>query len=130
MSVIVHGTDKVASPTLTFTGKIYLNMIYMSPDYPKTPAPEINTAIANVTFTPGARTYWHKHKFGQFIHVTAGSGWICDRGGEKQRIRMGDKVYCKAGTEHWHGADQDTVMTHFQVALGGAVSRNYIDHRT
>jgi quercetin dioxygenase-like cupin family protein len=76
------------------------------------------TAIANVTFTPCARTHWHTHEEGQFLKVVAGSGWICDKGGEPRRIRTGDLIWAPAGTTHWHGADDGSIMTHLVVGLG------------
>ena len=40
-----------------------------------------------VTFEPGARTAWHNHPAGQYLIVTAGVGWVQERGGEKREIR-------------------------------------------
>ncbi len=50
--------------------------------------------------------------------MKAGSGWVCDRGGKPRRIRAGDVVVCEAGTEHWHGADEGSVMMHLAISLG------------
>ena len=47
-----------------------------------------------------------------------GSGWICDRGGEPRKIQAGDVIVCEAGTEHWHGASEGSVMMHLAISLG------------
>ncbi|KAJ6108476.1 hypothetical protein N7523_009799 [Penicillium sp. IBT 18751x] len=99
---------KCVKPTQTFTGDVYLDPIHMGKD----------ASIANVTFTPCARTHWHTHEKGQMIRVVAGNGWICDKGGVPQRLKTGDVVWAPAGTTHWHGADNGSIMTHFVVGLG------------
>jgi len=47
---------------------------------------------ALVTFETGARTAWHTHPLGQTLVVTAGCGWVQQRGGPAQVIRPGDVV--------------------------------------
>ncbi|GKZ71794.1 hypothetical protein AnigIFM63309_001021 [Aspergillus niger] len=107
-----HKPDaKSAKPTATFTGDVYLDPIHFGSD----------ASIANVTFTPCARTHWHTHENGQMIKVVAGNGWICDKGGVPRRLNTGDVVWAPAGTTHWHGADEESVMTHFVVGLGKTV---------
>ncbi|KAL4945399.1 hypothetical protein BDV06DRAFT_219366 [Aspergillus oleicola] len=110
-------TQKTLKPTATFTGEVYLDPLSL----------EATASIANVTFTPCARTYWHTHEGGQVIKVSSGSGWICDKGGKARRIKAGDVIWAKPGTTHWHGADEGSIMSHFVVGLGetkwlGAVS--------
>ncbi|KAH8195361.1 hypothetical protein TruAng_010468 [Truncatella angustata] len=102
-------TEKaVAKPTGTFTGEVFLEMLHM----------DEQAALANVTFTPCARTHWHTHKGGQMIRVLSGAGWICDKGEEARRIKAGDTIWAPAGTTHWHGADDGSIMTHFVVGIG------------
>lgn len=74
--------------------------------------------VNNVFFTPGGRTHWHAHEFGQLLHVTAGAGWVCAEGGEPQRIRTGDVVWIPANERHWHGADKDSYMIHMAISIG------------
>ncbi|KAL2817476.1 RmlC-like cupin [Aspergillus cavernicola] len=100
-----HSTVKVGA---TFTGDVYLDLITR----------DSKVAVANVTFTPCARTHWHTHEGGQVIRVVTGSGWICDKGGVPRRIKAGDSVWAPPGTTHWHGADDGSLMTHFVVGLG------------
>ncbi|KAJ5577477.1 RmlC-like cupin domain-containing protein [Penicillium hispanicum] len=103
-----QGSQPTLKPTTTFTGDVYLDIFHM----------DDTTTITNVTFTPCARTYWHTHEEGQFLKVVAGSGWICDKGAEPHRIKVGDLIWAPPGTTHWHGADEGSPMTHFVVALG------------
>lgn len=65
-----------------------------------------------VTFAPGARTAWHSHPLGQTLIVTAGAGWVQQRGSEKQEVRVGDVIWTPPGVEHWHGATTTDRLTH------------------
>ncbi|KAJ5752489.1 RmlC-like cupin domain-containing protein [Penicillium odoratum] len=107
-SIILKGGHTAVKPTATFTGDVYVDMIHM----------DDKSAVANVTFTPCARTHWHTHEDGQFLKVVAGSGWICDKGGEPRRIKMGDLIWAEPGTTHWHGADDGSIMTHLALGFG------------
>ncbi|KAM0555883.1 hypothetical protein ACHAPJ_006285 [Fusarium lateritium] len=95
----------------TFTGDVYLDLIHY----------ESKAAIANVTFTPCARTYWHTHEEGQMLRVLNGTGWVCDKGGVPKRIEAGDVIWAPVGTTHWHGADDNSLMTHLVIGLGKTV---------
>ena len=50
-----------------FTGTSYLTMLSENDG-------TFNAPIGNVTFEPGARTFWHKHSGGQILLVLAGEG--------------------------------------------------------
>jgi quercetin dioxygenase-like cupin family protein len=125
-SVIVSASgEKVMRPHANFTGDVLLDMLHK----------DSSVAMANVTFTPCARTHWHTHDGGQVIRVLHGAGWICDNGGEARRIKAGDTIWAPPGTTHWHGADDDSVMTHFVVGIGatnwhGAVTDEDFKKRT
>lgn len=93
----------------TFTGTVWAD-----PVMPLTDGVSIN----NVFFTPGARTFWHSHEFGQVLNVSAGSGWICKEGEEPQRIRAGDVVWIAPNERHWHGADDASYMIHMATSIG------------
>jgi quercetin dioxygenase-like cupin family protein len=71
--------------------------------------------VLSVHFAPRARTAWHRHPFGQVLHVTEGAGLVQSRGGEPEAIRAGDTVQAGAGEWHWHGAGPGTFMTHLAV---------------
>ncbi len=69
------------------------------------------TAV-DVTFEPGAHTAWHNHPAGQYLVVTAGIGWVQQRGGEKREVRAGDVVWTPPGVAHWHGATPTHALHH------------------
>jgi len=102
----------------TFTGAVWAD-----PVLPATDDVTINT----VTFTPGARTFWHQHEHGQILHVLVGAGLICAAGGRPRMLRAGDVVWIPPDERHWHGAAPESMLTHLAVSLGetlwaGAVS--------
>ena len=88
--------------------------------------------LLSVHFTPGARTAWHRHPFGQTLHVTEGAGLIQSRGGQVEPIRAGDTVHFEANEEHWHGADPENFMTHLamqEIADDGS-DATWLEHVT
>lgn len=97
--------------TGTFTGDVYMDPIHSGP----------GVKMVHVVFQPCARTHWHTHEGGQMLRVLAGSGWICDRGGEPRRLNVGDTVWADPGTEHWHGGDDASLMVHLAVSIGATV---------
>lgn len=110
---IVRGRAPAGTPTQvrsdTFTGTVYGDPVLPATD---------GTTIGSVTFTPGARTYWHSHTDGQLLVVTAGQGWVCTKGTTPEVVRAGDLIWVPPGEEHWHGGTADTIMTHLAVSLG------------
>ncbi|AJE49231.1 (R)-mandelonitrile lyase [Celeribacter indicus] len=91
----------------TFTGTVYVAPVF---------DPVMNDVNGGeVTFLPGARSAWHTHPAGQILVVTAGTGWVQERGQEKQVIQAGDVVWCPPGVEHWHGATDSTAVTHYAI---------------
>lgn len=93
----------------TFTGQVWADPVLPGVD---------GTTITSIMFTPGARTFWHHHERGQILQVTAGTGFVCSRGEEPQRLRTGDTVWVPPLEEHWHGADADSVLAHTAISLG------------
>lgn len=75
-------------------------------------------SITNVTFNPGARTYWHRHETGQILQVISGRGLIQLENEPIHAIHAGDTIWIPAGDRHWHGASPDTTMTHTAISLG------------
>jgi quercetin dioxygenase-like cupin family protein len=109
---IIHGRPQGPGTELrgaTFTGDVYADPVLPATD---------GVAITAVFFTPGARTYWHRHENGQILHVLLGAGWVCSQGGPAEPIRSGDTVWVPPGETHWHGGGPDTVMSHLAVSLG------------
>jgi quercetin dioxygenase-like cupin family protein len=91
-----------------FTGAVHIDPLFQA----KEPS---RASGAYVTFEPGARTAWHTHPLGQFLIVTAGTGWVQQEGGEKQEVKPGDVIWTPPGVKHWHGASATTRMTHIAV---------------
>ena len=70
MEVIRRQPDTKRGPAEWFTGDVWIDEI--------SPGPHVK--LLSVHFTPGARTAWHVHPFGQLIHVTEGLGLFQVRG--------------------------------------------------
>jgi quercetin dioxygenase-like cupin family protein len=107
--VPAHDHDgKAVSRSGTFTGTVWGDPV----------SDQDGVSMNTVHFTPGARTDWHTHPGGQALHVTSGAGWVASRGEQAQPIRSGDIVWASPGEEHWHGAGDDSFLTHLAVSLG------------
>ena len=105
MQITRNALDTNRGPDDWFTGAVFIDTI-------ASPSPPARTAAASVHFTPGARTAWHTHPFGQTIWVTEGVGLCQRRGGPVEVIRPGDRVFFEPGEDHWHGATASRFMTH------------------
>ena len=91
-----------------FTGTAWLNVLV--------PQDETGSyAIGNVVFEPGCRNNWHTHPAGQILLITDGSGFYQERGKQARGLRKGDVVVIPSHVEHWHGASQDSSLTHIVV---------------
>jgi 4-carboxymuconolactone decarboxylase len=91
-----------------FTGTAWLNMLV--------PQDETGSyAIGNVVFEPGCRNNWHTHPAGQILLVTDGKGFYQERGKPPRLLTKGDVVVIPSHVEHWHGAAQDSSLTHIVV---------------
>ncbi|MGZ4179614.1 MAG: (R)-mandelonitrile lyase [Solirubrobacteraceae bacterium] len=108
MQVTRSAPDTAAGPADWFTGSVYIDTIAV-------PVATARTGAALVHFTPGARTAWHTHPFGQTIYVTEGIGRCQSEGGPVQEIRPGDRVYFEPGENHWHGAAPNRFMVHIAI---------------
>lgn len=108
MQITRNSVETMVGPADWFTGDVYVDAVAVAT------APS-RTAAGSVHFTPGARTAWHTHPFGQTIFVTEGSG-LCQReGGPVEEIKPGDRVFFEPGENHWHGAAPDRFMTHIAI---------------
>jgi quercetin dioxygenase-like cupin family protein len=105
MEITRNSNETAAGPADWFTGTVYIDTV-------ATPSGPSRLAAASVHFTPGARTAWHTHPFGQTIYVTEGVGLCQRRGGPAEVIGPGDSVFFEPDEEHWHGAAPDRFMTH------------------
>ena len=105
MEITRSTVNTAKGPEDWFTGDVYNDPV-------ATPSPPSRLAASTVHFTPGARTAWHTHPYGQTIYVTQGIGRCQRRGGPIETIRPGDRVYFEPSENHWHGAAPDRFMTH------------------
>jgi quercetin dioxygenase-like cupin family protein len=105
MQITRNSLDTNPGPSDWFTGAVYVDTI-------ATPSEPSRVGAAGVHFTPGARTAWHTHPFGQTIYVTEGIGRCQRREGPIEVIRPGDRVFFEPGEDDWHGAAPNRLMTH------------------
>ena len=108
MKITPNSLDTAPGPQDWFTGAVFIDTI-------ATPSEPSRVGAARVHFTPGARTAWHTHPFGQTIYVTEGVGLCQRRGGPVQIIRPGDCIYFEPNEDHWHGASPSRFMTHLAI---------------
>jgi quercetin dioxygenase-like cupin family protein len=108
---IVHGRDGQASEQRpkTVSGEAWFDPVLPPTD---------GTMITTVFFTPGARTFWHRHQNGQILQVLSGRGLVCADGDDPHPITAGDTIWVPAGERHWHGAAPDSFMSHMAISLG------------
>jgi quercetin dioxygenase-like cupin family protein len=108
MQITRSSLDTAVGAADWFTGAVYLDTIAV-------PTAPSRTGSAMVHFTPGARTAWHTHPFGQTIFVVEGVGRCQREGGPVQEIRPGDRVFFEPGENHWHGAAPTRFMAHVAI---------------
>jgi quercetin dioxygenase-like cupin family protein len=99
------------APEDWFTGNVWMEPLGSLPD-PR------STQVLRVTFSPGARTAWHRHPDGQVLHVLDGVARIGREGEPVREANAGDSVEFAAGERHWHGAGPGRLMSH--VAIQGS----------
>jgi quercetin dioxygenase-like cupin family protein len=108
MQITRNSLDSNRGSADWFTGTVFVDPI-------ATPSAPSRVGAGSVHFTPGARTAWHTHPFGQTIYVTEGIG-LCQReGGPIEVIKPGDRVYFEPDENHWHGATPARFMTHIAI---------------
>lgn len=95
-------------PAEWFTGTVRIDPLFNPHDAARVQG-------AAVTFEPGARTAWHTHPLGQTLIVTSGAGRVQRHGGAVELVFPGDVVWFEPGEKHWHGASENTAMTHIAV---------------
>ena len=67
-------------------------------------------AMVKARYAPGARSAWHSHARGQFLHITQGVALCGSRDGTVYEVHPGETYYCQPGEEHWHAAESDCFM--------------------
>lgn len=75
-------------------------------------------AASLTTFGIGGRLNWHTHDSEQFLFITEGRGIVATK--EKECVvTPGYMVYIPAGENHWHGACEDSSMSHLNIQRAG-----------
>jgi quercetin dioxygenase-like cupin family protein len=93
-------------PAEWFTGDVYPTIVLAGEEPSR-------VRMGSVHFSPCARTAWHSHVTGQYLHIIEGTAFVQERGSEKQILKPGDTTYTAPGVEHWHGASPDSFMVHY-----------------
>ena len=90
--------------------------------------PKETILIANVTFEPGCRNYWHIHHAskggGQILLCVDGEGWYQEEGKQAQSLTPGDVVTIPAGVKHWLGAKANCWFSDLAVEVPGENTSN------
>lgn len=125
MDVTRKRKDTRRGPAENFTGTVWQDEVAANE-----PPSRVRSVI--VHFEPGARTAWHRHPFGQVLHVLQGEGRAQGTGGPVEVIRPGDTVHFQPGERHWHGAGPARFMTHIaiQEADDQGVAATWEEHVT
>lgn len=96
------------TPTQFFTGTAWVHGLV---DNDST----YNLVTGHVTFEPAARSNWHSHPAGQILIVTSGIGYHQIKGEARETIKKGDVIKCPPNKVHWHGASENSGMTHIYI---------------
>lgn len=107
---ITSPTDRPTEkgPAETFTGAVFVDQLLAA----RAPS---RTGAGLVAFSPGARSHWHTHPYGQALVVVEGVGWVQAWGEARRQIRAGDVVWTPPGVKHWHGASRDQALRHIAI---------------
>jgi quercetin dioxygenase-like cupin family protein len=75
-------------------------------------------AAALTTFGIGGRLDWHTHDSEQFLYITEGRGIVATK--EREHVvTPGCMLYIPPGEVHWHGACEDSSMSHLNIQKAG-----------
>jgi quercetin dioxygenase-like cupin family protein len=105
---ILSASGSTKGPENLFTGDVYFDVIVKGEESSRVRANSVH-------FAPGARTTWHSHAVGRYLHVTEDMALVQERDGEIRILKPGDTVYTPASVWHWHGATKDHFMTHLAI---------------
>lgn len=75
-----------------------------------------------VHFDAGSRNKFHKHSTDQILVITEGTGKVATDD-EVLTVTKGDVVLIPAGENHWHGAPDNTSMSHISINTAGSETK-------
>jgi len=96
-------------PNTNFTGTVFADEVVVGEKPSRMRA-------TRVSFTPGARTFWHTHPVGQTLFCLSGAGRYQLEGQPVQAILPGDIVIIAPGAKHWHGAAPGHLFSHLAMS--------------
>lgn len=99
-------TPTIKNPPEQFAGDVWVDPIVA----PHEAGQRMTAAL--VRFAPGARTAWHSHARGQYLHVIAGVARFGSRDGTIIEVHPGQTLYTPPGEDHWHAAAPGCFMEH------------------
>jgi quercetin dioxygenase-like cupin family protein len=75
-------------------------------------------SVSIVSFPKGIRNTMHSHTSDQCLWVLSGKGTLAN---EKEQFTLTEGVvaYIPAGERHWHGATDDSPMSHISILRPG-----------
>jgi quercetin dioxygenase-like cupin family protein len=103
----------VKNPPEQFVGNVWFDPIALPHEGDQ------RMVVGIVRFEPGARSAWHSHARGQYLHVTHGIGRFGTRDGNVIEVHAGQTIYTPPGEEHWHAATPECFMEHIAVWEAG-----------
>ena len=112
--VTFKDVPKIARTESLFTDTVYAKSILEHED-----SDNFNFAIVN--FPESARTKFHIHSGDQILIITEGEGMVCNEEIELN-VKKGDMVLINAGENHWHGAKENTTMSHITITVSGSTT--------
>lgn len=124
---ILPAKATIKNPPEQFTGDVWLDLIAVPQN------DDQRMTVATVRFAPCARTAWHSHARGQFLHVTDGVARFGTRDGQIVEVRAGQTLYTPPGQEHWHAATEGSFMTHLAMLEAGddpSTTTTWLEHVT
>ena len=73
-----------------------------------------NFSCSVVNFAWGARNKLHFHSSDQILVITSGTGIVATEQ-EEREVAVGDVAHIQAGEKHWHGAKEESYMSHITI---------------
>lgn len=67
-----------------------------------------------VHFPSGNRTRWHTHNCDQVLYILDGIGIVANENAQFE-VTSGNFVIIPAGEKHWHGAKNESHLTHIMI---------------
>ncbi len=110
---ILPSTPTVKNPPEQFIGDVWVDALATPQEADQ------RATMAKVRFAPGARTAWHCHARGQYLHVTDGIARFGSRDGTVIEVHAGQTLYAPPGEDHWHASAPGCFMEHIALLENG-----------